>query len=140
MSFDRKSSLGWLVAALHQQMAQDMDKGLAQHDLPLALWPTMMCLWEEDNRTQADIAKSAKVQSYTTTRALDKLETMGWVVRTEDANSRRSHRIQLTEKGHAAREEVLKVPVEVNQETTKALTKEETEQLIGLLQKLVLKT
>lgn len=43
----------------------------------VALWPTLMCLWEEEGVTQRDTARKSKVENSTTTRTLDKLENLG---------------------------------------------------------------
>ena len=137
-TFDRENSLGWLTAVLHQRMAAELDKRLAEQGLSIGLWPTLMCLWEEDNVTQVEIARKVLVQNSTTTRVIDKLETLGLVTRQPDQNSRRSYRIQLTEKGHRLKDTVLPMPAIVNQQTLTPLSDEQQQQLVQLLRKLVL--
>lgn len=113
------------------------DAELKKHGLSVALWPTMMCLWEEEGVTQRDIAAKSKVENSTTTRTLDKLENLGLVERRADPHSRRSYRIYLTEQGRSLKEQLLPIPVVVNQTMLSSLNDKEQQQMIALLQKMV---
>ncbi|ODS05308.1 putative HTH-type transcriptional regulator YkoM [Vibrio scophthalmi] len=113
------------------------DAELKKHGLSVALWPTMMCLWEEEGVTQRDIAAKSKVENSTTTRTLDKLENLGLVERRADPHSRRSYRIYLTEQGRSLKEQLLPIPVAVNQTMLSSLNNKEQQQMIALLQKMV---
>ncbi len=135
--FDRQSSFGWLLNVVANHAAKEFDKRLREKGLTLALWPTLMCLWEKEGMTQREIAQMSKVESSTTTRTLDKLEALDLVERRADPESRRSFRIFLTEKGHALKEDVIHLPVEINQDLLSGLEKEEQRTLIAILQKLV---
>ena len=88
--FDRQKSFGWMINVIANKATKDFDTELKEHGLSIALWPTMMCLWEEEGVTQRDIAAKSKVENSTTTRTLDKLEKLELVERRADPNSRRS--------------------------------------------------
>lgn len=135
--FDRKSSFGWMINVVANQAAKKFEVELKKHGLTVALWPTMMCLWEEEGITQRDISAKSKVENSTTTRTLDKLEHLDLVERRTDPNSRRSFRIYLTVKGHALKETLLPIPVTVNQELLSSLDKAEQKEMIRMLQKMV---
>lgn len=135
--FDRQSSFGWMINVIANQASKRFETELKQHGLTVALWPTMMCLWEEEGITQRDIAEKSKVENSTTTRTLDKLEKLGLVERQADPNSRRSFRIYLTDEGRAIKDSLLPLPVKVNKETLKALDINEQKEMIRLLQKMV---
>ena len=135
--FDRQSSFGWMVNVVANKAEKLFEVELKKHGLTVALWPTMMCLWEEEGVTQRDIAEKSKVENSTTTRTLDKLEKLGLVERRDDPNSRRSHRIYLTEQGKALKDTLIPIPVAVNQEVLSSLNDEEQKQIIALLQKMV---
>ena len=137
--FDRQTSFGWLLNVVANHASKEFDKRLKEKGLTLALWPTLMCLWEKEGMTQREIAQTSKVESSTTTRTLDKLETLGLVERQADPESRRSFRIFLTEEGRALKHEVIHLPVEVNQLMLSSLTVDEQKTMIGLLQKMVAK-
>lgn len=136
-TFDRQESFGWLVNVVANNAGKSFDNELKKHGLSIALWPTLMCLWEEEGITQRDIALKSKVESSTTTRTLDKLEKLDLVERHEDPNSRRSFRIYLTDKGRALKDVLLPVPVAVNAAVLSSLDEDEQKMLIKLLQKMV---
>ncbi|MCG9663154.1 MarR family transcriptional regulator [Vibrio mediterranei] len=135
--FERQTSFGWLLNVVANHASKEFDKRLRENGLTLALWPTLMCLWEKEGVTQREIAEMSKVESSTTTRTLDKLEALELVERRADPESRRSFRIFLTDKGKALKEEVIHLPVEVNQALLAGLEEEEQRTLIATLQKLV---
>ncbi|MDD1795137.1 MarR family transcriptional regulator [Enterovibrio sp. ZSDZ42] len=137
IEFDRQRSFGWLINVVANDASKTFDNELKKHGLTVALWPTLMCLWEEEGVTQRDIAAKSKVENSTTTRTLDKLEALGLVERQADPNSRRSFRIYLTDKGRALEHELLPIPANVNQQLLRTLDLEEREEMIRLLQKLV---
>jgi DNA-binding MarR family transcriptional regulator len=56
----------------------------------------MMKLLEKEGITQTELRKAVGVTGYTTTRTLDRMEEMEFVLRSPDPNSRRAHRIFLT--------------------------------------------
>jgi DNA-binding MarR family transcriptional regulator len=119
--------------------SKKFDQRLKEKGLTLALWPTLMCLWEKEGINQREIAQMSKVESSTTTRTIDKLETLGLVERQPDPDSRRSFKIYLTEEGRALKKEVIHLPLEVNQQLLDPLTEQEQTIMVQLLQKLVAK-
>ncbi|WP_019274296.1 MarR family winged helix-turn-helix transcriptional regulator [Vibrio coralliilyticus] len=136
-TFDRQSSFGWLINVVANDAAKTFDTELKKHGLTLALWPTLMCLWEEEGVTQRDIAQKSKVENSTTTRTLDKLENLGLVERQPDPNSRRAFRIYLTDEGRALKETLVPIPMAINQKLLSSLEHEERDEIIRLLQKMV---
>jgi len=135
--FDRQKSFGWLLNVVANKAAKDFDSELKKRGLSLALWPTLMCLWEEEGITQRDIALKSKVESSTTTRTLDKLVALALVERREDPNSRRSFRIYLTDAGKALKTDLLPIPLALNADLLSALDAKEQQDIIRLLQKIV---
>ncbi|WP_210454872.1 MarR family winged helix-turn-helix transcriptional regulator [Vibrio crassostreae] len=135
--FDRQNSFGWMINVIANKATKNFDLELKKHGLSIALWPTLMCLWEEEGVTQRDIAAKSKVENSTTTRTLDKLEKLELVERRADPHSRRSFRIYLTEKGKALEEVLIPIPVKLNEELMAALDAKEQQQMIGLLKKMV---
>ncbi|MEZ8142388.1 MarR family transcriptional regulator [Enterovibrio norvegicus FF-33] len=135
--FNRQNSFGWLINVVAGQAEKELDAALKEHGLTVALWPTLMCLWEEEGVTQRQIAKKAKVESSTTTRTLDKLEKLGLVERRADPESRRNYRIYLTDKGRDLQAVISPLPLAVNQAMLADLSPNETEQLVSLLRKIV---
>jgi DNA-binding MarR family transcriptional regulator len=137
--FRREDSLGWLVAVLHQEMAQQLDERLKTFGLSIGLWPTLMCLWEGDGITQKEIAERVRVQTSTTTRALDRLQAMGLVERQQDPDSRRAWKVVLTPAGWALKEPVAELPLAVNSRILQRLPEADQVQLMLLMKRLLAK-
>lgn len=137
VEFNRETSFGWMINVVAHHASKKFDSALKKHGLTIALWPTMMCLWEEEGINQREIADKSKVENSTTTRTLDKLEKLGLVERRNDPNNRRSFRIYLTEDGRNLKEKLLPVPMTVNQDLLSALSADEQQQILLLLQKMV---
>jgi len=137
IKFDRQASFGWLSNVVAHKAAKKFEEELRKHGLTLALWPVLMCLFEEEGITQSEIAKKSMIENSTTTRTLDKLVKLALVERRNDPNSRRSFRIYLTEAGRALENQILPVPLAVNKELLAPLESSEQKELIRLLQKLV---
>ncbi|MGF1681417.1 MarR family winged helix-turn-helix transcriptional regulator [Photobacterium minamisatsumaniensis] len=135
--FERQSSFGWMINVVANRTAKQLDTELKKHGLTIALWPTMMCLWEEEGVTQTEISQKSKVENSTTTRTLDKLEKMGLVERQDDPNSRRSFRIYLTDAGRSLKDELLPIPTAINKEMLSLLDANEQKEMIRLLQKMM---
>ncbi len=135
--FDRQSSFGWLVNVVASQASKKFEVELKKHGLSVALWPTLMCLWEEEGITQSEISKKSKVENSTTTRTLDKLVKLDLVERRDDPHSRRSFRIYLTDKGRALEKTLMPIPVAVNANLLSTLETDEQQEIIRLLKKLV---
>ncbi len=105
--------------------------------LRLKHWPMLMCLWERDGITQAQLGKLVRVPGYTTTRTLDELENLGLVERREDPNSRRAHNVYLTTNGRRLRRVLTPLAHDVNESYLKVLDPKERRALLQLLKKLV---
>ncbi|MCH9686069.1 MAG: MarR family transcriptional regulator [Deltaproteobacteria bacterium] len=135
--FKRETSLGWLVNVVARSMAQELDSLLKAQGLSLKLWPTLMCLWEQEGLTQAELARAVWVPEYTTTRVLDSLEADGLIERRADPRSRRSYRIHLTAQGRDLHERLVPLAMAVNAQHLAPLDEAEAEQLGHLLTKII---
>lgn len=130
-------NLGWLLNVLHFEVAEALDHGLKQHGLSLSLWPTLSALWDEDNLTQTELSLRSRSPAYATSRALDKLTTLGLVERLPDPASRRSHRVHLTAAGAALQDELTDLASGASQQLLDRLPEAERPQLLRLLYALV---
>ena len=135
--FERLDSFGWIINVLASQATKKLDQELKPYGITASLWPTLMCLWEEEGVTQREIAKKSQVENSTTTRTLDKLEKLGLVKRQQDPNSRRSFHIYLTKEGRLLKDLVQPIPVAINDSMQSALNDAEQKELLSLLRKIL---
>jgi len=135
--FVREESLGWLVAALASAMSRDLDAALKREGLSLKYWPSLMCLWEREGVTQAELSRTIKVAGYTTTRTIDRLEELGFVERRADPNSRRAHNLYLTARGRALEASLTPLANQVNARYLEHLKPAERTALLSALRSIV---
>jgi DNA-binding MarR family transcriptional regulator len=133
----RSNSLGWLIAVLSNDMATALDGRLKELDLRIAVWPTLVVLWQEDGLTQAELSARCLTANYTTTRVLDALEKKGLIERKPHPTSRRAHLVYLTELGQSLRMEGIARGKATNKEFMAGLSESEQETLLTLVNKLI---
>ena len=92
-----------------------------------------MMLSEQEGVNQTELGKAVGVPGYTTTRTLDVMEVRGLVERRSDPDSRRAHRIYLTNEGKALTKKLPTIVQRVNSNFLSALKKNESTQLIDTL-------
>ncbi len=133
----RENSFGWLVKMLSQKIDKFMVEELLPLDLNLGSFAILMMLSEQEGVNQTELGKAVGVPGYTTTRTLDVMEVRGLVERRSDPDSRRAHRIYLTNEGKALTKKLPTIVQRVNSSFLYALKKKESTQLIDTLKKVL---
>ncbi len=87
---------------------------LAEHAVSIGHWPFLRVLWEADGLTQRELSREAGVMEPTTFAALKAMESLGYVVRRQLADSRRKNYIFLTARGRALKRKLIPLAEEVN--------------------------
>ncbi len=111
---------------------------LTELNLTYTQYITMMVLWEEHQITVKHLCQRLHLDSGTLTPLLKKLEMKGLLRRERSTSDERSVVAIITEKGMTLREKAAHIPTQML-ERVEGFTSEETEQLRGLLNKLILK-
>ena len=133
----RMNSMGFLVAVLATEMAEDHDNSLKELGLRISLWPTLLMLWDEDGLTQSELSDRCRTANYTTTRMLDTLEKRGLIERKPHPTSRRAHLVYLTDEGKALKPKGLERAMALNEEYMSVFSEKEKDNFLKLLNKLV---
>ena len=98
----------------------------------------MMVLWETDNQPVNDIAHKLLLETNTVTPLIQRMEKMGFVIRTRGMVDSRQRIVSLTKEGKSMEKEAAKVPqCMLNHFSKCGLSKEEVFQLVPLLDKLI---
>ncbi|MCU0311076.1 MAG: MarR family winged helix-turn-helix transcriptional regulator [Acidimicrobiales bacterium] len=118
------------VARAHRTMAASL---LAQVGLHPGQEALLMELWEQDGRTQADLAAALGVQPPTVTKMLQRMEGSGLVDRRGDATDGRAIRVHLTPKGRRLSTKVGKLWSELEARTVEGLSERQQASLASLL-------
>lgn len=84
---------------------------LEEIGLTYSQYLVMVSLWSRDDRIVKEIGEVLALESNTLTPLLKRLEALGLITRTRDAENERQLRIRLTDKGRALRERAESIPV-----------------------------
>lgn len=91
--------LGRIISILYRQRHIFMTHMLSDHDMGSGQHSFLFYLYKHDGATQDEISRALDIDKGTTARALQKLETIGYIRRTPDKDDRRINHVYLTEKG-----------------------------------------
>lgn len=91
-------AIGRLLAHIHKYTRRYMSEKLDQYGVGGPTYGFLFYLYHRDGVSEKEITEHMLVDKATTTRAISKLESSGYVRRERDPNDRRSHRVYLTDK------------------------------------------
>ena len=122
-----QSKGGFLIAKIHQLSGRIFAKLLKKYDIEInpAQGRIMFVLWENDNITIQELVKKTSLSKTTLTSMLDRLETLGYIIRKHSTVDRRKIYIQLTEKDKKLHEKYAAVSEEMTKITYANFTEEE---------------
>lgn len=95
----------------------------------------LIILNETKNITQRDLTDRLGIQPGSASEILSKLESAGWIVRTQNEGDRRTTDICLTDSGRQLAEEASAQRKKRNEEMFSCLSGEEKQQLLSLLER-----
>lgn len=93
-------------------------------------------LFLKDKITQKELAEACCIEPATLSRALDRLEAMGYIIRNDNPQCRRSFLISLTEDGKAMALKVNEVFKNLEAEMLEGLTDEEMTTILTLVSRI----
>jgi DNA-binding MarR family transcriptional regulator len=129
------------VGGINRRIKRAMESTLADHGLTLQDWEVMCALKlrRESNRSSpGSLASELELSTGAMTSRIDRLEHEGYVRRMPDPEDRRSIVVELTPEGHGAWDRTVGIQARREAFFASALSKEEQQQLNGLLRKLML--
>ncbi|MGI4858907.1 MAG: MarR family winged helix-turn-helix transcriptional regulator [Janthinobacterium lividum] len=114
-----------------------MGERLAPLDLTAAQWGVVVSLAEGIASTPAELSRMLDYDPGAMTRLIDRLEKKEVVRRTRSTDDRRSVSLELTDRGRLLYPEILPVIVGVYNELLAGFTKDDADQLEGLLTRML---
>ena len=129
--------VGLLMKRAMQSMRLSIDRDLAPHDLTQAQWLPLYRIARGGCCTIAALARDQAMDPGAMTRAVDRLEAKGLLLRQRSLQDRRVVTLVLTEAGHAAASLVPPVLVQVLNAHLAGFSEAEWLQLISLLSRMV---
>ena len=128
---------GHYLSRISRGLTRIGDARLRPLGLATAQLPVLSMLHGGERLSQAELAKTAKVEQPTMAQLLARMERDGLILREPDPDDRRSSLVSLTD---AARERLpagRQVLREGNAEMTRGLSEEEVTTLVGLLRRVL---
>jgi len=97
----------------------------------------LLCrLWEQEGRSQKELAECSFKDTANITRMIDVLEGKGIVYRERDNKDRRTYRIYLTQRGRELKEKVTPIVLDQGARAYACLTAQEQQSLLEMLNRL----
>lgn len=90
----------------------------------------------KDHITQKELSEASCIEPATLSRALDRLEVMGYITRNDNPDCRRSYLIALTEQGKAVADAVSQAFGDIEWRMLEGFSEEEMDMLYGLLKRI----
>ena len=106
--------LAHLVKDATRAFLRSLQNRLARHDVQLGHWTFLRILWQKDGITQAELSAEAGVMAPTTAIALKAMEELGYVVRKQRPDNRKSMYVFLTPTGRRLKAKLVPLAEEVN--------------------------
>lgn len=130
-------SVGYLMRRILSLIAQGVERELEPTGLTNAQWLPLLKLYMGKCSTAAELARECELDAGSMTRLLDRLEAKDLCSRTRSAEDRRVVKLELTEAGRAAAEEIPAILSRVQNAHLAGFSVEEWQVLKGYLRRIL---
>ena len=133
-----KSRIGMKLVRVGKMVRAIANRKFVEADYPITpeQFTVLTAILDHDGLYQRQIGALTLKDRPNITRIINILENKGLVTRTADTNKRKIFKINITEKGKEAYEEVLPTVIEHWQQTVEGVTDEELESCLKVLNKI----
>ena len=132
-----ENSVGYLMRKVMTSIRTQADAQLALHDLTYAQWLPLFKISRCDTTTVASLARDLETDPASMTRALDRMEAKGLVVRQRSTTDRRVVQLALTPEGTKVAAQVPPVLADVLNGHLSDFTHDEWQLLLSMLRRML---
>lgn len=132
-----ENSVGYLMRKVMTSIRTQADAQLSTHDLTYAQWLPLFKISRCEQTTVASLARDLETDPAAMTRALDRLEAKGLVLRERSTTDRRVVQLALTPEGQAVADKVPAVLADVLNGHLSDFTHDEWQLLLRLLRRML---
>ena len=132
-----EESVGYLMRKVMSSIRAQADARLSAHDLTYAQWLPLFKISLCQSSTVAGLARELETDPASMTRALDRMQAKGLVVRERSDTDRRVVHVALTPEGRKVAAQVPPVLAEVLEGHLSDFSREEWQLLLGLLRRML---
>jgi DNA-binding MarR family transcriptional regulator len=137
MELRRHDSLGYQVNLLARLFERALRERIAAHGVVPGQFPALLCLYEQDGLTQAEIGSRVQIEQPTIAKTLQRMERDGLIRRAPDPDDRRRVRIHLTPRTRALEPTLAAAARAINERAIDGLTRAEAEHLMGTVTRII---
>ena len=122
-----ENALGFWIHRVYQASRNEMFRAFREkgEDVTPEQWAVLIRLWEQDGRTQNELAADTFRDRPTMSRILDVMENAGIVERRSDETDRRARCIHLTKKGRELKKKLVPVVERIVQRMVAGIPEDE---------------
>lgn len=132
-----EESVGYLMRKVMTSIRTQADAQLSTHDLTYAQWLPLFKISRCEQTTVASLARDLETDPASMTRALDRLEAKGLVVRERSTTDRRVVQLALTPDGQTVASRVPPVLADVLNAHLSDFSRDEWQMLLSLLRRML---
>ena len=132
-----EESVNYQFIQLMKEHRQRAGEALSQLGLHVSQELFLFVLWQEEGLSQSELAARLRVELPTVTKAVQRMERAGLLIRQDDENDTRVSRVYLTEKGRALYAPALSMWHDLEARMLQGMTEVEQALLRRLLQQMV---
>ena len=136
MELDRNQSPGYVVNLVARLFAQALHRRIAPLGVVPGQFPALLCLYEEDGLTQAELCRRVGIEQPTMARTLKRMERDGLIGRNPDPLDGRRARVRLTPRARRLEKKLTTMATEVNGIALAGLNQREAESVLPILRKI----
>ena len=130
------NAVAYIITKTGRHLKLHLQRSLRDYNIGPEQWFLLFRLYEQDGRSQKDLADQHANDFPNITRLVDALVKKGYVQRRVDAADRRKQRVYLTQPGRDFMESMLSWVVEIRKEVFDGISEAELLQMIQTLQKI----
>ncbi|NJB68936.1 DNA-binding MarR family transcriptional regulator [Desulfobaculum xiamenense] len=126
---------GYVIARTGKAIKFELRRYLREAgiDVTSEQWALLCHLWEQEGRSQKELAELSFKDTANITRMIDVLEGKGIVYREKDPSDRRTYKIYLTPRGRELRGEIMPFVMDLATKAFSCLSSQEQEELVRML-------
>lgn len=138
IEIDSCDCIGRYVSELYRIQSSYLAKKFEKLDIGSGQYLFLLHLYKHKGITQEKLTEVLNVDKATTTRAIKKLEQVGYVEKIKREDDKRAYNLRLTNKALNIEEDFFQILDTWNEKVHKVLSSEENEVLLKLLKKVTL--
>ncbi|MEO6985363.1 MAG: MarR family winged helix-turn-helix transcriptional regulator [Paralcaligenes sp.] len=136
-SLIQDNNLGHLIKTVYASINRMIDQGVAPIGLTAKQWKPLFMICHHEINTPAELSRATNVDTGAMTRVLDRLEAKGFIGRHRCLEDRRVVKLDLTDSGKQVVGGILGPVADTLNCHLAGFSKQETEQLLSFLQRMI---